>query len=184
MEFQEISKTREYIRNAIEQGAYFLFSVTGKGGTPAKKHDVRSPGIWASAEMLAFLLTNKVLPSYSIANTIELIVDFIISEYDSSVSGWPLTADDPPKAFSAITTGYCIYVLKLYLNIYTTDARQERLLKIINDAETSILSAQDTEKGFWIPKTKLASVDTTMNYGKLFYSFHAYYGIKNRLYRK
>lgn len=179
MEYQEIGKTREYIRKAIEEGANFLFSVTGNAGVPAKKHDVKAPSIWTSAEMLEFLLINKVLPSYSIANTIDSMVDFLISKYDPSVSGWALTADDPPKAYSAITTGYCTYILKLYLNTYTTDARKEQLLKIINDAETSILAAQDSEKGFWIPKSKLKSVDTNMNYGKLFYSVHAYYGIKN-----
>jgi hypothetical protein len=178
MDFREISKKREYIRMAVEQGTSFLFSATGEGVAPAKKHDVKSPGIWTSAEMLEFLLTNKVLPSYSIATTIELIVDYIISKYDDSVSGWALTAFDPPGVFSAITTGHCIYVLKLYLNKFTTDERKKQLLKIINDAETSILSAQDTDKGFWIAKTKFAHVDTTMNYGKLFYSVHAYYGIK------
>lgn len=178
MDYREICKKREYIRNAIEQGTSFLFSVTGEGVAPAKKHDVKSPGIWTSAEMLEFLLTNKVLPSYSIAKTIELIVDYIISKYDESVSGWALTASDPPGAFSAITTGHCVYVLKLYLNKFTTGARKKQLLKIIINAETSILSSQDTDKGFWIPKTNFASVDTIMNYGKLFYSIHAYYGIK------
>lgn len=178
MDFREINIKREYIRNAIEQGTSFLFSATGEGVAPAKKHDVKSPGIWTSAEMLEFLLTNKVIPSYSISKTIELIVDYIISKYDNSISGWALTAFDPPGSFSAITTGHCIYVLKLYLNKFTADARKKQLLKIINDAETSILSAQDTDKGFWIAKTKFVSVDTTMNYGKLFYSVHAYYGIK------
>jgi hypothetical protein len=178
MDFHDINQKRQYIRMAIEQGTSFLFSVTGEGVAPAKKHDIKSPGIWTSAEMLEFLLTNKVLPSYSIAKTIEQTVDYIISKYDETVSGWALPASDPPGAFSAITSGHCIFVLKLYLNKFTTDARRKQIIKIINNAETSILSAQDTEKGYWIPKSSLASVDTAMNYGKLFYSVHAYFGIK------
>ncbi len=127
MDFKEVCQKRDYIRKAIEQGTSFLFSVTVEGWAPAKKHDVKTPGIWSSTEMLEFLLTNTVLPSYSIAKTIELLVDYIIGKYDESVSGWALTAVDPPGAFSAITTGHCIYVLKLYINRFTSDARKNQI---------------------------------------------------------
>lgn len=178
MNYAEINNKRNLLHKAIERGTDFLFNIMDGGKTPAKKHDVEKPGIWTSAEILEFLLTNNVLPSYSLATQIDAIVDFLISKYDDSAKGWGLTADDPAGSFSAITTGHCIYVLKLYLNTFVPTERKRHIIDIIKNAEASILAKQD-KKGFWIPETSTATVvSTDMNYGKLFYSFHAYYGIK------
>lgn len=179
MNYLEISHKRELFRKAIERGADFLFDAMEDGKAPAKKHDVEKPGIWTSTEILEFLLTNKALPSYSLANQIDAIIDFLISKYDASIRGWGLTAEDPPGSFSAITTGHCIYVLKLYLNAFVDTERKKHITKIISDAETTIISKQDARKGYWSPGPSSAKdVSTDMNYGKLFYSYHAYYGIK------
>lgn len=179
MNYTEINRKRDLLRKAIERGTDFLFNVIEDGKAPAKKHDVEKPGIWTSAEILEFLLTNKVLPSYTLASQIDAIVDFILSKYDSISKGWGLTADDPAGSFSAITTGHCIYVLKLYLNVFVNAERKRSISGIISEAESSIISKQDGKKGFWNPGiSSTSTVSTEMNYGKLFYSYHAYYGIK------
>ena len=179
MEYLEISNKRELFRKSIERGTDFLFNAMEDGRAPAKKHDVEKPGIWTSTEILEFLLTNKVLPSYSLSYQIDAIIDFLISKYDGSVKGWGLTAEDPTGSFSAITTGHCIYVLKLYLNAFLDTDRKRTISKVISEAETSIIAKQDSKKGFWSPGNESSeSVSTEMNYGKLFYSYHAYYGIK------
>ena len=135
-------------------------------------------GIWPTTEFLEFLLTNNVLPMTSeIVSLIEGMVGFIIEKYNAEQKKWPLT-DVEGSIASAITSGHCIYVLKLYISRPFVDyTKTEAIKQIIREAE-EMLIADCRQDGSWRILEGDDSPDMGLNFGRFFYTYNAWFGIK------
>lgn len=136
-------------------------------------------GIWPTTEFLEFLLTNEVLPiTPQIVSLIEGMVGFIIDKYNSKEKKWPLT-DVKGSVASAITSGHCIYVLKLYISRPFVDYTKTELIKqIIREAEDTLI-ADCRKDGSWKILKGDDIADVGLNFGRFFYTYNAWFGIKN-----
>ena len=135
-------------------------------------------GIWPTTEFLEFLLTNNVIPSTpQIVDIIEKMVNFIVAKYNPKEQKWPFT-DVEGCDTSAITSGHCIYVLKLYISRQFVDnTKREKIKKIIKEAEATHI-ADCRRDGSWEILNGDDAVDDTLNYGRIFHTFNAWFGIK------
>ncbi len=135
-------------------------------------------GIWPTTEFLEFLLTNEALPfTPKIVELIEGMVDFIVDKYDQKEKKWPLT-DAKGSTASAITSGHCIYLLKLYISRPFVDyTRTEQIKQFIRDAEDTLIS--DCRKdGSWKILKGDDAPDMGLNFGRFFYTYNAWFGIR------
>ena len=135
-------------------------------------------GIWPTTEFLEFLLTNNILPiTHEIVNLIEGMVDFVIEKYNSKEKKWPLT-DVRGSISSAITSGHCIYVLKLYISRPFVDyTKTESIKQIIREAEETLI-ADCRQDGSWKILKSDDAADIGLNFGRFFYTYNAWFGIK------
>lgn len=135
-------------------------------------------GIWPTTEFLEFLLTNNILPiTPEIVNLIEGMVGFIIEKYNSKEKKWPLT-DVKGSIASAITSGHCIYVLKLYISRPFVDyTKMESIKQIIREAEETLI-ADCRQDGSWKILKSDDAPDMGLNFGRFFYTYNAWFGIK------
>lgn len=135
-------------------------------------------GIWPTTEFLEFLLTNNILPiTPEIVNLIEGMVGFIIEKYNSKEKKWPLT-DVKGSIASAITSGHCIYVLKLYISRPFVDyTKMESIKQIIRESEETLI-ADCRQDGSWKILKGDDAPDMGLNFGRFFYTYNAWFGIK------
>lgn len=135
-------------------------------------------GIWPTTEFLEFLLSNHALPiTTEIVNIIEGMVEFIIEKYNPKEKKWPLT-DVKGSTASAITSGHCIYVLKLYISRPFVDyTKTESIKQIIRDAEDTLI-ADCRQDGSWKILKGDDAPDIGLNFGRFFYTYNAWFGIK------
>ncbi|MDE7439361.1 MAG: hypothetical protein K2N23_02500 [Clostridia bacterium] len=135
-------------------------------------------GIWPTTEFLEFLLSNDALPiTPEIVNIIEGMVEFIIEKYNPKEKKWPLT-DVKGSTASAITSGHCIYVLKLYISRPFVDyTKTESIKQIIREAEDTLI-ADCRQDGSWKILKGDDAPDIGLNFGRFFYTYNAWFGIK------
>lgn len=135
-------------------------------------------GIWPTTEFLEFLLSNDILPiTPEIVKIIEGMVEFIIEKYNSKEKKWPLT-DVRGSTASAITSGHCIYVLKLYISRPFVDyTKTESIKQIIREAEDTLI-ADCRQDGSWKILKGDDAQDIGLNFGRFFYTYNAWFGIK------
>ncbi len=135
-------------------------------------------GIWPTTEFLEFLLSNDTLPiTPEIVNLIEGMVEFIIEKYNSKEKKWPLT-DVKGSTASAITSGHCLYVLKLYISRPFVDyTKTESIKQIIREAEETLI-ADCRQDGSWKILKGDDAPDIGLNFGRFFYTYNAWFGIK------
>lgn len=182
LNFDELNKLKRNIRDTIRKATEFML----KDGMDENRTKVRSVkpqldkyGIWPTAEFLEFLLTDDTLPATpEIAKLIEDTVGFIIDKYDGQKRKWPLTDADGSPA-SAITSGHCIYVLKLYLSRPYEKMHERRARQIIKNAEGTLLDDYRRDNGGWKILDGDDALDKGLNYGRFFYTYNAWFGIKN-----
>lgn len=175
---------RKAISDAILKGTSYLLSVQNDdGGIEFEDDNSERSGIWVTAEALEFFLTSQVVP-ITICEKIIDMINFLLNTQNADGS-WNMlvqakqaTAQDSP---SIITTGHCIYVLKLAISDkYMPQAA------IINSA---ILKAErwllnhKVEKGkkiYWVDGANInanPNKDVTARMETIFVSFYALMGL-------
>ncbi len=169
------------IEEAVRKGTQFIFNCMDQGRVPSYNQHTKQYGLWPTAEMAEFLLSNQILPK-TCSNQIDSIIDFLLSKFKSFPDGsgaWLATVNGTTEYYSAQITGYCTYVLKLYYNEFLADERRNRIREVINQAEKFIISKQQ-ETGFWTPDSPIGEKinNNGINDPDFFYSYHAYLAIK------
>ena len=108
----------EKIVGAIKKGADYLFlQQNPDGGIKYQDEKSTKSGIWVTAESLEFFLSSKNI-RMTAYEKVSRMLDFIIRSQDK-VGAWSVIPNDEgvtdSNALSAITTGHCVYVLKMAL---------------------------------------------------------------------
>lgn len=175
-DYQELKSD---IEKAILKGAKFMFDCMDGGRVPSEKANptdkkAQQYGFWPAAEMANFLLVNQTLPN-TCSKNLEEIIDHLIDNFKFDVGVWPSTENGTTQYLSAQMTGSCTYVLKLYHNEFLDKDRREQIENVIAKAESYLVDDQHQD-GHWLP-SKEANLEV-MSSGVLFYSYHAYLGIK------
>ncbi|MBQ4443497.1 MAG: terpene cyclase/mutase family protein [Alphaproteobacteria bacterium] len=106
------------IENAIKRGANYLFLMQNPdGGIKYQDEKSTKSGIWVTAEALEFFLSSKVIQMTAYEKVVRMI-DFIVKTQDKD-GAWSVIPNDvgmsDDKELSAITTGHCVFVLKMAL---------------------------------------------------------------------
>ena len=182
LSIREVCQTKERTHAAVVAATKYIMG----HGMDSKKTKIRSSsekkdkyGIWPTTEFLEFMLKNRVVsPTPKIATLIESMVDFIVDKYNQQQKRWPFT-DVEDCETSAMTTGHCIYVLKLYVSQHFVDeAKKERITNIIREAVTTLIADYRRELGGW----KITPDDTdpvmSLNCGRFLFSYNAWFGIR------
>ena len=151
-----------------------------KGGTKIRSTspNLEKYGIWPTTEFLEFLLSNDILPiTPKIVEIMEGMINFIIEKYNRKEKKWPLT-DVKGSTASAITSGHCIYVLKLYISRHFVDyTKTESIKQIIREAEDKLIE-DCRQDGSWKILKGDDAPDIGLNFGRFFYTYNAWFGIK------
>lgn len=178
----EFQKTKHAIKKAVQTGTQFIFNCMVDGKVPSYTPRSKRFGLWPAAEMANFLISNQLLPK-TCGSQIDSIIDFLKSKFKLFADGtgaWHATVNGTKEYYSSQTTGYCVYVLKLYYNDFLAYERRKEIRDIISQAEKYIVSRQQ-DTGFWTPSSATSDVANNdgINYADFFYSYYSYFGIKH-----
>ena len=170
------------IRNAVIEGTRFIFNCMDGGKVPSYNHEATEYGLWPSAEMCQFLLTDNILPktcSRKIKEIIKHLTDnFHVIDDEKRTGAWYATINNTDPYYSTQTTGYCLRVLRQYSNEFLSDEEKKNISFIIECAENYIIGEQQ-KAGYWIPRNDSAtnSCANGFDQAEFFYSFYSYMGI-------
>lgn len=174
---------RKTISDAILKGTRFLLSTQNSdGGIEFEDEKSERSGIWVTAEALEFFLTSQVVP-ITICEKVVRMINFLLNTQNADGS-WNMlvpTEQATQDSGSIITTGHCIYVLRLAISdeyMPGTDKINNAILK----AENWLLT-QKIEKGkmiYWVEGAKrnlTPNKDVTARMETIFISFYALMGL-------
>jgi len=100
------------IETAITKGAKFLLqSLYEDGGIKYEDEKSKRSGVWVTAEALEFFLTARSLPIVSFSK-VKLLIEYILQQQRGDGS-WSILSENEQDKSSAISTGHCVYVLKI-----------------------------------------------------------------------
>lgn len=174
---------RRTISDAILKGTKFLLSVQNDdGGIEFEDEKSERSGIWVTAETLEFFLTSQVVPITICEKVIDMI-NFLLNTQNVDGSWNMLVPTEQAKqdSGSIITTGHCIYVLRLAISdeyMPETDRISNAILK----AEKWLLNHK-IEKGkkiYWVDGANVSATpdkDVTSRMETIFISFYALMGL-------
>lgn len=154
--------TKNNLKNAIDSGTKFLYTLINEDkGILYHHEDSPCSGIWVTAEALEFLLTSKnISRTGTDFNNINSMVKFIVDSQNHDGSWNVLKNGNGNEIASSISTGHCVYALKLALctNYITNDNPFDRIYKAIKNGETWLLNncRQANNTTFWKTGVKQA----------------------------
>lgn len=178
---------RNAVVKAILKGAKYLFgTINYDGGVKFEDESSITSGAWVTAETLEALLSSAVLPLPAY-NKIEPMIEFLIHSQNDDGSWNVLIEKNGAKKPSSISTGHCIYALKLamvggYLN--TTNIKQA-VEKGEQWLRSGMCCIEKNGYVFWAaePIVDFSSIDPNADVrsrmGYVFSSFYAVMGLIN-----
>lgn len=143
---------RQEILDAVLKGSKFLLSVQNEdGGIEFEDENSERSGIWVTAEALEFFLSSQIVP-ITIYDKVIRMIKFLLTTQNADGSWNMLTPakDSPLESSSIISTGHCIYVLRLAISDeYMPEA--DKINTAISKAEKWLLSQkiEKNKKIYW-----------------------------------
>lgn len=172
------------IESSIIRGAKFLLdSQNPDGGIKFEDEKSIVSGIWVTAEALEFFLKSRVLPM-TCYEQVRKMIDFIIASQKSN-GAWSVLTNT--NADSTISTGHCVYALKLSLvRGFVEKTLEERIHSSIKKGEKWLRTAvvMRSDCAFWGADNKInkrlnPNTDERSRMEYIFTSFYALMGLIN-----
>ncbi len=174
------------IEASIVKGAkYLLQSVNSDNGIKFEDEGSTRSGIWVTAEALEFFLTTRTLSIVSFSQ-VQLLLEYILTQQRTDGS-WSILSQSREKKdeSSTISTGHCIYVLKLSIaDGFLKEEVKAKIIKAIKSGEDWLRSCciDKTSYAFWGTK-KIKSCDPNIDERSriefIFDSYYASMGLSN-----
>lgn len=174
---------RRAISDAILKGSSFLLSVQNEdGGIEFEDERSERSGVWVTAEALEFFLSSQIVP-ITVCEKVIGMINFLLKTQNADGS-WNMLATAENTSLdksSIITTGHCVYVLRLAISDeYMPEA--DKINTAILKAEKWLL-AQKIEKNkkiYWAEDAKKGAnpdKDVITRMEVVFTTFYALMGL-------
>ena len=178
------------LKSSIDKGAKYLYGIMNNdNGLYYHNEKSSCSGIWVTAEALEFLIPSKNLSREGLeVSKINSMVKFIVDAQNSDGS-WNVLKDNNGRIQpSSISTGHCIYALKLALskNYVSKDNDFNKIHLAITQGEKWLLDnyRENNNEVFWKTGIKKAGESLNINTEGLriefvFTTFYALLGFVN-----